>query len=131
MTQPDDAPDTRIQTVLEALMRREPIFHRPEFGTTRADFARMTEASFWEIGASGRIYTREEVLDVLAARHAQPHEDRWATRDFHCQALAPDLYLLSYTLAQGERLSRRTTLWRWVDDDWKIVFHQGTLIAPA
>jgi hypothetical protein len=40
--------------VLEELKRREPIFHKPEFGVTRRDFANMTANEFWEMGASGR-----------------------------------------------------------------------------
>ena len=47
----------------EALQAREPIFHRPELGTSRVNFERMTDESFWEVGASGRVYDREFVLD--------------------------------------------------------------------
>ena len=35
----------------DALRAREPLFHRPELGTSRADFERMIVDSFWEIGA--------------------------------------------------------------------------------
>lgn len=40
--------------VLEELKKREPIFHRPEFGTTHIDFENMTIDGYWEIGASGK-----------------------------------------------------------------------------
>ena len=72
------APDS--QEVLAELVRREPIFHRPEFGTTRADFEKMTSEDFWETGASGRRYSRQFVLDELEKRFAAPHEDPPATR---------------------------------------------------
>jgi hypothetical protein len=68
--------------VLEELRRREPIFHRPEFGTSRADFEGMIEQDFWEIGASGRRYSRQCVLDVLDARYSSPAEDEWQTVTF-------------------------------------------------
>ena len=87
-----------IAEVFSELSAREPIFHRPEFGTSRADFERMTTAGFWEIGASGRRYSRDEVLDVLEKRYSAPHEDVWETSDFKCRQLAPDVYLLTYTL---------------------------------
>ena len=51
--------DPSLQGILEELVRREPIFHHPEFGTTRADFANMTVPDFWEVGASGSRYSRE------------------------------------------------------------------------
>lgn len=54
--------------ILEELSRREPIFHRPELGTSRTDFEAMTEVGFWETGASGRRYSREFVLEELERR---------------------------------------------------------------
>jgi len=126
---PDRNSSRNLQDVLDALILREPIFHRPEFGTTRADFERMTEMDFWETGASGKRYSRDFVLDTLEQRHSQPHDDAWETSDFRCQEIAPDNYLLTYTLAQGARVTRRVTLWRRVAGEWKIVYHQGTVVA--
>lgn len=123
-----------LRTVLEELRRREPIFHRPELGTSRADFEAMMAPEFWETGASGRRYSRELVLQVLEKRHQPGREaaDVWETSDFRCQQLAGDLYLLTYTLRQPARLTRRATLWRRTDDGWKIVYHQGTEVSrPA
>jgi hypothetical protein len=110
------------------LIAREPIFHRPEFGTTRDDFERMTDESFWEVGASGRRYSREFAIRTLLARQTSPQDDVWETHDFFCQTLAPSLYLLTYTLMQGERITRRSTIWRDTAEGWVIVFHQGTLV---
>jgi hypothetical protein len=129
--EPDLITDPRLADVLEELLRREPIFHHPEFGTTRADFEAMMGPGFWETGASGRRYSREYVLDELEKRHATPHEDPWETRDFHCREIAPDNYLLTYTLIQGARVTRRATLWRRSADGWKILYHQGTVVADS
>jgi hypothetical protein len=124
------APD--LQEVLAELSAREPIFHRPEFGTSRADFERMTAEDFWETGASGRRYSRDFVLDELERRFSTPHEDLWETRDFYCRKLGEDTYLLTYTLLQdGKRLTRRATIWRRTADSWKVVYHQGTIVLDA
>jgi hypothetical protein len=121
--------DSALLGILEELKSREPIFHRPEFGTTAADFENMMDAGFWEIGASGRRYSKEYVLAELERRHQHPHEDIWETSGFHCRELAPDLYLLTYTLIQNKiRKTRRSTLWRRTKVGWKIVFHQGTIV---
>ena len=118
--------------MLEELRAREPIFHRPEFGTTRRDFEAMTEPDFWEVGASGRRYSREYVLDELEKRHAAGHEDVWEASEFHCRRLAEDVFLLTYTLVQdGTRVTRRSTIWQRTAEDWKIVFHQGTIVATT
>jgi hypothetical protein len=126
--QPKLVTDSKHESVLQELIDREPIFHRPEFGTTRQDFENMMDPNFWEVGASGRRYSREYVLDTLEERHSKAHEDNWKTRDFHCLEIAPDNYLLTYTLFQGKRMTRRSTLWRWTPGSWKIVYHQGTIV---
>jgi hypothetical protein len=116
------------RTVLEELKRREPIFHRPEFAGSRAQVEAMTAEDFREVGASGRRYSRAYVLETLEARQENTVEDEWQASEFHCRELATDLYLLTYTLLQGERLTRRATIWQRSHGQWKIVFHQGTLV---
>ena len=131
-TEPDRTTEPELLDILAELSSREPIFHRPEFGTSRADFERMTTDNFWETGASGRRYSRKFVLDTLESRHRTPHVDIWATTDFHCARLAADTYLLTYTLLQdGVRLTRRATIWQNTSDGWKIVYHQGTIVQDA
>jgi hypothetical protein len=128
--EPDLATPPHLREVRDELRKREPIFHHPGCGNSRADYARMTVYDFWEIGASGQRYSRAFVLDVLEARLSKPvDESDWESRDFHVRELAPDVYLLTYTLRQGERLTRRSTIWKRADSDWKIVFHQGTVVA--
>jgi hypothetical protein len=124
--------EPRLREILEELRSREPVFHRPEFGTTRADFEGMTGPQFWEVGASGRRYSRDHVLDVLEDRHqVASHlalEDTWEAIDFACRELGSDTYLLTYMLLQGQRKTRRATVWRRVEGHWKILFHQGTVV---
>ncbi|MEV6100715.1 DUF4440 domain-containing protein [Nocardia sp. NPDC051981] len=112
--------------VLDELRSREPIFHRPEHDV---DFTAMVADEFWEIGASGQRYDRDLMLEVLAERQRTPSDDVWETSEFRCRELAPDLYLLTYLLRQPERVSRRATIWRRAGADWRIVFHQGTVVA--
>jgi hypothetical protein len=130
--EPSLSTEPELQEILAELSRREPIFHRAEFGTTRADFERMTADDYWETGASGRRYSRPFVLDGLEERFSAPHADVWETRDFHCRRLSKDTYLLTYTLLQDhQRLTRRATIWRNTADGWKIVYHQGTIVQDA
>jgi hypothetical protein len=118
-----------IEQVTEDLAAREPIFHRPEFGTSRADFEAMVAPEFREIGASGRRYSKAFVLDTLESRHSKPVVESYEVTDFVCQQLSSNLYLATYQLNQSGRLSQRSTIWRYSDSVWLIVFHQGTLIA--
>ena len=130
--EPDRRTDPRLDDVLAELRRREPIFHRLELGTTREDFGAQTAPDFWEVGASGRRYGREFVWATLEERYADPgyaKHDAWETSEFQCREIAPDTYLLTYTLGQGPRLTRRLTVWQRSEGAWRILYHQGTVVA--
>ena len=118
-----------MDAILKELSAREPIFHRRELGTGRDDLLAMTDHDFWEIGASGKAYSREFVIEMLMERYKTPESDDWSCQDFAVRCLGQDLYQLNYVLNQPGRRTRRTTLWRRAPTGWKIVFHQGTVIA--
>jgi hypothetical protein len=127
---------SELADLLAELSSHEPIFHRAEHGAvagaTREDFARMVTEDFWEVGASGRQYSREFVLAELEKRFSEAHEDVWETKDFVCRALAENVYLLTYTLVQDRlRVTRRATIWRSTSDGWKAEYHQGTVVQDA
>jgi hypothetical protein len=116
-------------TVRDELLRREPVFHRLKPGATRADLEAMTDAQFCEVGASGRHYGRDYVLDLLEKRFENPGEDIWEVSDFHCLALSRGTYLVTYTLLQQkQRVTRRSSIWRRRGKVWQIVYHQGTVV---
>lgn len=127
---PGSMSDLDLDYILRELAAREPIFHRREFGTSRADLERMTDSNFWEIGASGKVYQRSYAIETSLARYEngpEPHE--WPCRDFTITVLADGLYPLSYILEEPQRVTRHSTIWRRAEDDLKIVFHQGTPIG--
>jgi hypothetical protein len=124
--------DPELADVLIELIGYEPIFHRPEKGTNRSDFERMTVADFWEVGASGHRYSRAYVLDELERRYSKPQHDILEAKNFQCRQLCQDVYLLTYTLLQDNvRKTRRSTIWQRTVEGWKIVFHQGTIIQEG
>lgn len=122
---------TDTSSVLAELLQREPIFHRPELGTTQADFAAQMHPDFFEVGTSGRKYSREQILAILQERysHSPMQAEQWLIRDADCRELAPSVYLLTYELTYQQRLTRRATLWQRTTKGWQILYHQGTLVA--
>jgi hypothetical protein len=106
----------------------EPIFHRSPAGSGREVFERMTAEDFWEVGASGRVYPRPVVLDVLERRYADLPDDPWQVRDFAARPLGGDTWLVTYELDQAGRLTRRATIWRSTVDGWVALYHQGTVM---
>ena len=122
--------DPDLLSVLEELMCREPIFHTREFGSTRADFERATAPEYWETSASGRRYSREFILNGL---EQNPPVDAvaagWQSYDHAVRRLGADTYLLTYTLRQVERLTRRMTIWQKAPEGWRVLYHQGTIVS--
>jgi hypothetical protein len=122
--------DPELSSVLEELRRREPIFHTSEFGTTAADFEKAMAPEYWEVGASGRRYSRSFILDYLAKNSlVDSTAAGWEASDHALRRLGCDTYLLTYTLRQSERLTRRSTIWRKTSEGWRILYHQGTIVS--
>jgi hypothetical protein len=121
-----------LESTLAELLRLEPIFHWPPSEMTQPHLEAMTAADFWEVGASGRRYSRAFCLKVLEERRSKLESSVWKIRDAWCRRLAGDVYLLTYTLLQGEvRLTRRSTIWEKAASGWRIVFHQGTVVERS
>jgi hypothetical protein len=115
--------------ILDELKSREPIFHHPEkFGKTKQDIENQMCDEFWEVGASGHVYTKKDALETLVEPYNNPnYQDIWETSDFKLTQIAADNYLLTYILIQNDvRRTRRSTIWRKINNQWKILYHQGT-----
>jgi hypothetical protein len=119
-----------LEGLLEELRRIEPIFHTKVFGLPAAERERMIAPGFWEVGASGRRYSREFILRLLAEDPPVDAEAAgWRCWDFGLRRLGPDVYLLTYTLDQAGRITRRATVWQNTAGDWRILYHQGTVVT--
>jgi hypothetical protein len=123
--------DSALAPVLAELQALEPLIYAANDGKQRAHFEQLLAPEFWEVGASGQPYSRAFVLDVLDERQRHPVRQDWRASGFHVQAIAPGLYLLTYTLEQPTRLSRRSTIWRQAAQGWQMVYHQGTVVEGA
>lgn len=117
--------------VAKELAAREPIFHRAVGGTSRADWEAMTVPDYWEVGASGNVYPRADVLATLDRRYADAAYDPMvglSVQDFEVRHLDGDAWLATYVLHQGERITRRSSVWRREGDRW-VLLYQGTVVA--
>ncbi len=122
--------EQELLPVLEELRRREPIFHSAEFGTGTAEYERAMAADYWEVGASGRRYSRGFILQSFADKPpAFADALGWKSWDHAVRRLGSDTYLLTYVLQQSERLTRRATIWQRAPDGWRILYHQGTVVS--
>jgi hypothetical protein len=87
--------------------------------------ADLLAADFVEIGASGRLWTRDETIAELAELDADSR-DALQTSDWTVRELAPGLALVGYVSTRAGRRVRRTSLLRLESGRWRMFFHQGT-----
>jgi len=123
--------DPELQLVLEQLRPLEPIFHTRAFGLTPADRQRRIAPNYWEVGASGRIYSRDLILNLASTHFVDADSTGWRTSDHAVQRLGPDTFLLTYSLTQEARITRRATIWQSTPTGWIILYHQGTVVSSS
>lgn len=100
---------------------------RPEVRKSAAELAALLDDEFREIGASGRSYTKAQVLEALG----REPETRFEAGGFAATALGADAALLTFRVARltadgGRVESLRSSIWRRRDGRWRLLFHQGT-----
>lgn len=90
----------------------------PAVRADRAQVERLLHPEFREIGASGRLWGRDE---IIAALEADPGSGATAS-EVDVRLVAEGVALLTY--ATGD--ARRSSLWVLGEDGWRVLFHQGT-----
>lgn len=84
---------------------------------------------FSEIGQSGRLWSRAEIIPALLDETAAASEATMSDRK--ARSTGPDTVLLTYRLHLDGRQSWRSSLWRREGDTAQCFFHQGTTIQLA
>lgn len=84
---------------------------------------------FEEIDQQGTVRSRSDVINWLMRKDPGI---RWAFKDFRIKIVSGDVVLAIYSLQKpdqpdaGSGGSTRTSLWRYRNNQWKMVFHQAS-----
>lgn len=108
-----------LQSLEESLWTSETRFDREYM-------EKILHPDFVEFGRSGRVYSRDEMLNAeeCKIRATLP------LKDFTLHEIADDVALVTYVSeVQDEEMEvgNRSSLWVKVGEDWKLRFHQGTI----
>ncbi len=116
---------------LEAELRRnEEALLDPAVRKDRAQVESLLAEDFVEFGSSGRIWTRNEILDLLATEIYSP----LTIEDFEYAQLSERVALVTYrgvhidTQSGNRIVSLRNSIWIKKSTTWRLRFHQGTRI---
>ena len=101
---------------------------QPDFRRNRAAVAALLADDFIEYGSSGRIFTKPQILDLLAAETQQS----LTLSDFAARLVAPSVALVTFrAVRDGDPpvISLRSSLWTRNGSRWQLMFHQGTRLT--
>lgn len=106
----------------------------PQYRQSAAELDRLLAADFVEFGASGRTWTKSQIIADLTTSDETPDVYRFTT-DFETKILTDGLILATYRCVRStpgaeDAYSWRSSIWRSTGDMWHMVFHQGTPSAP-
>jgi hypothetical protein len=125
---PDDEAVAEVIALERALLTRE-------VRSSAAALDALLDPEFTETGASGRRWTRAEILAALpagaGAGPGPPGPDRIADHAMAGRRLAADVVMLTFETDHEARRARRVSLWRRSGGRWRVLYHQGTLVPPA
>ena len=124
---------TDDEAVAEVIARERALLTR-EVRSSAAALDALLDPEFTETGASGRQWTRAEILAALPAAAGSgpgpPGPDRIADHAMAGRRLAADVIMLTFETNNQGRRARRVSLWRRSGGRWRVLYHQGTLIPP-
>ncbi|MDE1674761.1 DUF4440 domain-containing protein [Nocardia gipuzkoensis] len=89
---------------------------------SRVASSALLDPEFREFGASGKVWDRESILDMMSEDTSSPP----TIDDLMAAHLGPNVILLTYRTRSPERTAVRSSIWLHHENGWKLYFHQGT-----
>ncbi|KRE43417.1 ribonuclease HI family protein [Knoellia sp. Soil729] len=117
-TEVDGAP---VLTDEEQVIALERALLEDETRSDPAAVAALLHPQWSEIGRSGRLWTREEILDEIG-----PLGEEVGLDVITCMPAGPDTMLLTWRAVRDTESTLRSSLWVRRAGHWQQLFHQGT-----
>lgn len=111
---------------IDQVIERERALLTPQVRRSAAWLDTLLDSEFGEIGASGRRWTRSQIIAELVAATPGEPDQPIVMAEVAGVRVAPDVVLLTYLSDPGGRPARRSSLWRRDRGTWRMLFHQGT-----
>ena len=119
---------------IETLRGLELALARRDEGAIPGGYEAVLHDSLVEFGSSGRVWTRDEVLEALAAG---ARTDAVSIEGFDVHVVRPGVFLVMFETVETDPSTgltarrRRSSLWMREGDGFRLRFHQSTPIPPV
>lgn len=98
--------------------------------TDKSRLSALLSDEFTEFGASGNIFTKADIINLLAN---EPEQSSYEIADFTVKTLGANTALATYFIPPRKNNdgvqkagSRRSSIWQKHNGEWQLLFHQGT-----
>ncbi|MDP5208332.1 MULTISPECIES: DUF4440 domain-containing protein [unclassified Microbulbifer] len=115
---------------MDILIDLERALHQCEVRQNKAKAASLIHTSFKEIGASGRSYDFDSIVEMMSAELSS--NGYIHSQDFESIQLEASVYLLLYKSAWVDNngiksnFAKRSSIWIFSGEKWQLKYHQGT-----
>jgi hypothetical protein len=116
-----------VEDEVAVVIERELALLTPEVRGSADQLGELLDPDYQEIGKSGRLWTRAEMIAALVA-DTDPAENSINFSDMSGRRVGPGFVLLTYVTQVEGRRARRSSLWRQSMKGWRVLHHQGTPI---
>jgi hypothetical protein len=130
----NDQPDKRktinmTKALLHLLVNLERDLHKKSTRRSKEKLDELLHDDFEEIGASGRTYNKVQIIEELLTEKPLTIN----ASNFELRMLSEDIAQLKYKTRNTAdnctfRTTLRTSIWKYENSKWKLVFHQGTVV---
>ena len=109
---------------LEKIYALESALLEPQVRKNITKLDRLIAGNFYEIGASGKMYDKKNILSRLPLE--QNDDLLGKVIDFEIYQISENLIRANYTLEEKTRCTLRTSIWKRQHNNYQMIFHQGT-----
>ncbi|UTR07038.1 DUF4440 domain-containing protein [Alkalihalobacillus sp. LMS6] len=81
---------------------------------------------FFEFGSSGRIFSRQDFKDGAGNNHLTLHD--WNMHQLDNKAVLTTYRVINH---DSNKVTLRSSVWKLVGIEWKLFFHQGTIVPTT
>jgi len=115
--------------IFKKLVSLENQLHSCEVRNSKTKLNILLSDQFNEIGASGKMFTKNEVIEYIL----KSKQIKIMTYDYKLFKLSSSIMQLIYKEKSqldenNYRYTLRSSLWKMYGNNWKMIFHQGTVV---
>jgi len=112
----------------------EVLLLQPEIRRSEEKLSNLLAYDFIEFGMFGKVYDQKSMIKTLVNSGDEEEFEKFNVSEFKAKEILPDTVLLTYKatiefLKTNEIIDTlRCSIWQKRDDNWQMIFHQGTVI---